>query len=56
MDTFQIRRQVRSQKIEEIDFVPEAPGKYRFYCPINGMEGALFVREWDSSIQKQGGE
>ena len=45
MDSFEIRRQVRSQKIEEIDFTPSAPGQFRFYCPVNGMEGTLLVRE-----------
>lgn len=45
MDSFQIRKQVRSQKIEEITFTPELPGKYRFYCPVNGMEGTLVVKE-----------
>jgi plastocyanin len=45
MDTFQVRKQIRSQKIEEITFTPSAPGKYRFYCPVNGMEGSLVVKE-----------
>lgn len=46
MDSFQIRKQIRSQKIEEITFTPSTPGKYRFYCPVNGMEGTLFVKEF----------
>jgi plastocyanin len=45
MDSFQVRKQIRSQKIEEITFTPNAPGKYRFYCPVNGMEGSLVVKE-----------
>ena len=45
MDSFQIRKQVRSQKIEEISFTPSLPGKYRFYCPVNGMEGSLVVKD-----------
>jgi plastocyanin domain-containing protein len=45
MDSFQVRKQIRSQKIEEITFTPSAPGKYRFYCPVNGMEGSLVVKE-----------
>ncbi len=45
MDGFQVRKQIRSQKIEEISFTPNVPGKYRFYCPVNGMEGNLIVRE-----------
>ncbi len=49
MDAFQVRKQVRSQKIEEITFTPSTPGKYRFYCPVNGMEGTMIVRELVSS-------
>lgn len=45
MDSFQVRKQVRSQKIEEITFTPATPGKFRFYCPVNGMEGTLIVKE-----------
>lgn len=45
MDSFQVRKQIRSQKIEEISFTPGVPGKYRFHCPVNGMEGNLIVRE-----------
>lgn len=48
MDSFTIRKQVRSQKIEEITFTPNVPGKYRFYCPVNGMEGTLVVKEFAS--------
>jgi plastocyanin len=49
MDSFQVRRQVRTQKIEEITFTPNSPGKYRFYCPVNGMEGTLIVKELASA-------
>ena len=45
MDSFQVRKQVRSQRIEEISFTPATPGKFRFYCPVNGMEGTLIVKE-----------
>ncbi len=48
MDFFQIRRQVRSQKIEEISFTPSAVGQFRFYCPINGMEGTLLVKQMNA--------
>lgn len=48
MDSFTIRKQVRSQRIEEITFTPGVPGKYRFYCPVNGMEGTLVVKEFAS--------
>lgn len=45
MDAFGVRRQVKSQKIEEIRFVPEAPGTYNFNCPMNGARGTVVVRE-----------
>lgn len=45
MDSFQVRRQVRGGKIEEVSFTAGNAGKYRFYCPINGMEGHVVVRE-----------
>jgi plastocyanin len=48
MDSFQVRKQIRSQKIEEITFTPATPGKFRFYCPVNGMEGTLIVKEFSS--------
>ncbi len=48
MDSFQVRKQVRSQRIEEITFTPNEPGRYRFYCPVNGMEGILVVKEFSS--------
>ncbi len=49
MDSFQVKKQVRAQRIEEITFTPNVPGKYRFYCPVNGSEGTLIVRELTSS-------
>jgi plastocyanin len=49
MDSFSVRKQVRSHKIEEITFTPNVPGKYRFYCPVNGMEGMLVVKEFAST-------
>ena len=52
MDSFQVRKQVKSQRIEEITFVPNVPGKYRFYCPVNGMEGNLVVKELSSVAQQ----
>ncbi len=49
MDSFQVRKQIRSQRIEEITFTPSTPGKFRFYCPVNGMEGTMIVRELAST-------
>jgi len=45
MDTFQVHKQVHANEIQEITFTPKSPGIYRFYCPINGMEGTMVVRE-----------
>lgn len=53
MDSFQVRKQVRTQKIEEITFTPNTPGRFRFYCPVNGMEGTLIVKELASNTQQQ---
>jgi len=47
LDDFGIRRQVRNQKVEEIQFTPDRPGKYTFNCPMNGAKGTLVVRELD---------
>lgn len=51
MDSFQLRKQIRSQKIEEITFTPSTPGQYRFYCPVNGMEGTMVVKELSASAR-----
>jgi hypothetical protein len=45
MDSFNVRKQVRANKIEEITFVPNQPGTYRYYCPVNGSEGTMVVKE-----------
>ena len=50
MDTFNVRKQVRANKIEEVTFVPTQPGTYRFYCPINSGEGTLVVKELSTSV------
>jgi plastocyanin len=51
MDSFQVRKQVKTRAIEEITFTPSTPGQYRFYCPINGMEGKMIVKELVSSAE-----
>jgi plastocyanin domain-containing protein len=47
MDEFGVRRQVRSQKVEEVMFTPEHAGRYAFNCPMNGAKGQLVVRQMD---------
>jgi hypothetical protein len=55
MDSFQVRKQVRTQKIEEITFTPGLPGRFRFYCPVNGMEGMMIVKEPSSMTDDTSG-
>ncbi len=62
LDSFNVRKQVRSQRIEEVFFTPSAPGKYRYYCPINGIEGSLIVKDTlpeessdEAEVQSQAG-
>jgi plastocyanin len=50
MDSFGVRKQIRSQKIEEITFTPAHPGKYRYYCPVNGMEGTMIVKDLAAAV------
>jgi hypothetical protein len=49
VDDFQVRKQIRLQKIEEISFTPTSAGQYRYYCPINGAEGTIVVKDGDRS-------
>jgi len=53
MDSFHVRRQIKSQQIQEITFTPGSPGKYRFYCPVNGMEGSLIVKDSLAKLEKR---
>ncbi len=46
MDSFNVRKQIRNQSIEELSFTPDHPGRFRFYCPVNGAEGYVVVREF----------
>jgi len=46
MDSFQVKKQVQSKKLQEISFVANTPGQYDFYCPINGSNGKLIVKEF----------
>lgn len=46
IDDFQIKKEIHSQKVEEIQFTPKKEGFIRFYCPINGVEGKILVKEY----------
>jgi hypothetical protein len=52
IDAFQVRRQVKSNKVEEITFTPGSAGTFRIHCPINGIEGHLVVREITQTIAR----
>ena len=45
LDQFGIRRQVRSQKVEEVTFTPDQSGTFSFHCPMNGARGTIVVKE-----------
>ena len=45
LDTWGLKKGILPGKVEEITFVPQAPGNYRFYCPVKSIEGTLTVRE-----------
>jgi hypothetical protein len=47
LDQFGVRRQIRSQKIEEVTFVPDQVGTFTFNCPMNGAKGNLVVKDLD---------
>jgi hypothetical protein len=44
-DSFGIRRQVRSQRVEEVTFTPDRTGTFTFHCPMNGARGRFVVKE-----------
>ena len=45
LDAFGVRRQIRSQKVEEVTFTPDQAGKFSFSCPMNGAKGTIIVKE-----------
>jgi plastocyanin len=44
IDAYGIRRQVRSNKVEEVVFTPDQPGKFAYTCPMNGAKGTIIVK------------
>ena len=51
LDQFSVRRQIRSQKIEEVTFVPEEAGIFTFNCPMNGAKGSIIVKELEIPLR-----
>ena len=47
LDAFGVRRQIHSQKIEEVMFTPEQSGSFVFSCPMNGAKGTLLVKDFE---------
>jgi hypothetical protein len=47
LDTYGVRRQIRSNKIEEVTFTPDQSGSFAFSCPMNGAHGNVIVKELD---------
>jgi hypothetical protein len=47
MDSYGVRRQIQSQRVEEITFTPDESGSFAFSCPMNGAKGVMFVKELD---------
>jgi plastocyanin domain-containing protein len=45
IDNWGVKKGVSPGKVEEVQFTPDRPGNYRFYCPVKGIEGTLTVRE-----------
>lgn len=45
LDSWGVRKGVVPGKVEEVEFTPDRPGTYRFYCPVKATEGTLVVRE-----------
>lgn len=44
LDDFKIRRQIKQNRIEEVQFTPEVEGQYAFHCPVNGARGNILVK------------
>jgi|GEM_PF-6557269 len=45
MNAFNVKRQVKTGAIEEVEFTPKKSGVYRFFCPATQSDGALIVRD-----------
>ncbi len=45
MDEFSLRKGVAPQQVEELRFLPTKAGQYKFYCPVQEIQGSLVVRD-----------
>lgn len=45
MDEFSIRKGVENQQSVEVRFLPNKTGNYKFYCPVQEIQGTVVVRD-----------
>jgi hypothetical protein len=45
MDDFSIRKGVENQDVVEVRFLPTKTGQYKFYCPVQEIQGTVVVRD-----------
>ncbi len=45
MDDFSLRKGVGAQQVEEVRFLPTRSGQYKFYCPVQEIQGTVVVRD-----------
>lgn len=45
MDDFSLRKGVGNQQVEVIRFLPTKSGVYKFYCPVQEIQGTVVVRD-----------
>ena len=45
MDEFSVRKGVEPQQVAEVSFLPTKSGPYKFYCPVQEIQGKLTVRD-----------
>jgi plastocyanin domain-containing protein len=45
MDDFNLRKGISNQAVEQMSFLPTKAGQYRFYCPVQEIEGQVIVRD-----------
>lgn len=44
MESFAVRKQIQTGKIEEITFMPDSSGTFQFSCPMSGAKGTMLVK------------
>jgi hypothetical protein len=50
VDAFGVRKGINPGNVEEVRFLPEKSGEFRFYCPVGAIEGKMTVRAPASAI------